>query len=266
MTESNPTIHFVTYHTSEPKAKYLFETGLFHGITVKNLAKTTVWSGYKDKLNGVSEFVHSIPDDHIVCFLDAYDSIINSDANGFIQMFQQQNAEIVFGAEINCHPPCLHEMKFPESPTPYRHLNSGFYIGYARALRKLYSYAEIQGDDQEFCARYFLANHEMERLKLDVRANLVINMDKMPWSKLQIQNGTIFLFTEGLHTTPCCLHFCGMSYLDLYKDYGRQEEHTLTFNYHAVYDRTFIALLGAKLLSRHSDVVCKLTGQGATYQ
>jgi hypothetical protein len=266
MTEPNPTptIHFVTYHTSEPKAKYLFETGLFHGITVKNLGKTNIWNGFQDKLQAMHEFVHSVHEEHIICFFDAYDLIINSDANTFIAKFIQEHAEIVFGAEINCFPECLQEMTYPESPTSYRHLNSGFYIGYGRALRKLFSYAELKGDDQEYISRYFVANYEKESLKLDNHAKLVINMDKMPWSKLQIQNGHVLLFEAGLDISPCCLHFNGMSFMDIYKDYIR-EGSNFSFNYHKVYDRTFIALLGAKMLTRHSDVACKLTGKGSTY-
>jgi hypothetical protein len=261
---SLPELHVVTYHTSDEKAKYLFETGTFHGIQVQNLSKTNVWNGFQDKLIAMHAFVHSVHPDDLVCFVDAYDGILNASKEELIQKFLKEDAEIVFGAEINCHPPCMREFTYPESPTPLKHLNSGFYIGYARALRKLFSSAELQGDDQEFIARYFLAHYETERLKLDTRARLVINMDKMPWHFLEIRNGYIHLIVTELDHTPCVYHFCGMSYLDVNKDYGRRGDELL-FNYYAVYDRTFIALLASKMVTKQSDVVCHLTGRGATY-
>jgi hypothetical protein len=262
---SLPELHVVTYHTSDEKSKYTFETGKFHGMQVQNLSTTMVWNGYQDKLIAMHKFVHTVSPDDIVCFVDAYDSILNASKEELIEKFLNEDAEIVFGAEINCHPPCMREFTWPESPTPLKHLNSGFYIGYARALRKLFSSAPLQGDDQEYIARYFLENRTEERLKLDVYARLVINMDKMPWDFLQIQHGYIYLTAEGLDQRPCCFHFCGMSYLDVNKDYVRKSETELQFVYHAVYDRTFIALLSCKMVTRQSDVVCRLTGRGASY-
>jgi hypothetical protein len=262
-------IHFITYHTSDEKAKYLFLTASFHNIEIKNIAKSYKWVGLRDKLIGLRDFVNTLPPDDIVCFLDAYDGIVNANKEEFIEKFLAEKTEIVFGAEILCWPSCLSELKYPESHTPMRYLNSGFYIGYARALQKFVKNTKFEDfdkdyNDQEYFSRYFVENHAKENIKLDKDAKFVLNMNKVPWQALEIKNGYIHTTISVLHNRPAFVHFCGMSYLDINKDCIRQGD-ALGFNYHQVYDRTFIALLSSKMVTQKADVICHLTGRGMTY-
>jgi hypothetical protein len=263
-----PTIHFITYHTSDEKSRYLFESASFHKIEIKNLAKTYNWTGFRDKFIGIRDFINSIPPNDVVCFLDAYDGIVNASKDEFLNLFLATKKDIIFGAEINLHPACLHNLNYPESNTVMRYLNSGFYIGYVHVLLKIlnikFEECNKDFDDQEYLSRYYIENYSKENIKLDTECDFVINMNKVPWETLQIQNGNVYTTFQDLNKRPLFIHFNGMSYLDINKDCVRNGN-SISFNYHQIYDRTFIAILSSKMVTARCDVVCLLTGRGFSY-
>lgn len=258
-------LHFYTYSTSPEKALYLFESAKFHGITVQNLSPGTVWNGLQDKCIAMINKVKSLPDDDMICFLDAYDVIVNADADTILKTFKDANCEILFGAEMNLDPVSLHQYPYPESPTQMRYMNTGVYVGYVRAIRKMLEWREFMKNDQEYMNMYFIQNNGGKdvNISLDYFSKLALNMYKIPWSDLRIHNGRVSLPT--LNTTPCIVHFNGMSYLDIQKDYIKISEKEYSFDYNKVYDRTFTAMLGSKMLTKSCDVVCVLIGRGSTY-
>jgi hypothetical protein len=264
-----PAIHFVTYHTSNEKSKYLYDSAAFHKIEIKNLARSDHWVGLRDKLIGLRDFVTTLPSDDIVCFLDAYDGIVNASKDEFMTKFLETKTEIIFGAEINLHPDSLHSLAYPESSTAMRYLNSGFYIGYVRALQKFVGnkrFEEFDKDynDQEYFNRYYIENYQKENIKLDTQCDFVINMNKVPWNSLQTHSGLVHTTFQDLNKRPLFIHFNGMSYLDVDKDCVRNGN-TVSFNYHQMYHRTFFAIINSKILTSRCDVVCLLTGRGMTY-
>jgi hypothetical protein len=116
--------------------------------------------------------------------------------------------------------------------------------------------------DQEYVSRYFLENYRTKRLFLDTKASFVLNMYKVPWSELVIEKGLILC--PGMSTSPCFLHFNGMSHMDVNKDYVKQGN-VIAYDYTQLYERTFQTLLTTKVMSYQMDIKCLLTGKGATY-
>jgi len=255
-------LHVYTYFTDRSKAKYLFETARFHNVEVTNLAKSQEWKGFYQRLLAMKETIEPFPDDDIVCFIDSYDLIVNADKDTIIRKFKEANCELLFGAETNLHPPILKTLNYPNSTTIFRYLNAGTYIGYVRAIKQMLLWKPIEGDDQEYANRYFLEYNQTRNIKLDHETKFSLNMQGILWDVLEIVNG--YVDFPPLNTTPCFIHFNGMSYLDINKDMIRNGNE-LQFNYYAVYDRTFSAILGSKMLTRSCDVICKLTGKGMTY-
>jgi hypothetical protein len=265
-------LHLVTYSTSPEKAQFFFESAKLHGLTVENLgipsASPITWY---DKINTVRNKLKDLPDEDILCFADAYDVIINADANTIIQSYLSCNSPIVFGAEIMCFPDSSPERiaKFPASKTPFRFLNSGIFIGTVKYLKTMYDigFAKYdmslvqKGTDQLFYQNCFLDTKDL--IGLDYTNKFVVNMDHVPWTTLEIESGRIH-FTPS-KTTPCFVHFNGMSYLERDLDFQKLPDGSRGFNYYAVYSRTFIALLGAKVLSKQSQVKVHLTGNGHSY-
>lgn len=258
-------LHVYTYSTSPEKVQFLMESAKLHNLSIENLSTTLQWTNFRDKLNAMQKKIDSLPRDDIVCFLDAYDILVNAPSEKIIESFKKMNTDILFGAEIILWPPKLHELKdqYPESPTPFRFLNSGCYIGYVHAIQEMLSWSDFGDDDQEYCNKYFLQHRTTKQIKLDTHAEFVLNMQQVPWQTLNVENGVIFFL--GFNTTPCFLHFCGMSYMDVEKDFVELGDNKRGFTYGKVYSRTFLALITAKFISERSPLRLQLTSNGHTY-
>lgn len=255
--------HFYTYFTQPEKATYLLESAKFHGITVTNLWDGKPWEGLWNKFQRMEETIRDFPEDDIVCFLDAYDLIVNADANKIIDTFVKSKSDILFGAETNLDPVDIGKERYPNSPTIFRFLNSGVYVGYVRAIKKMLHFKNYVGEnDQKHSHLYFLEKGAENNINLDYNSNLVVNMYGVPWQELQIMNGSIHYIP--FRNEPCIVHFNGMSYLDIDKDYIRNGNQ-LQFIYNAVYDRLLCALHASKILTKSADIVCIPTGRGSTY-
>jgi hypothetical protein len=266
------TFHIFTYFNQPEKAVYLMDTAKLHRLQVENLCTTSTWNGFQDRILAIYEKLKTLPEDDIVCCVDSYDILVNSSAERIVEMFKQENCEILYGSEMLCYPFHINSETYPTSPTPFRYLNAGCYIGYVRSLRKLFSderMKEVRGktfggpEDQGFMQTYFLENHEKDNVKLNTSTSFALNMNKVPWSDLTIQIGHVHY--DIFKTTPCFLHFNGMSYLDLNKDYVKTATGSFSFDYYKVYDRLFKAILNSKILTDIFDTCVKLTGRGSTY-
>jgi hypothetical protein len=258
-------LHICTYFTQPEKATYLFETAKLHGVHVENLSTTTTWNGFQDKLFAMRKKISSLPEEDILCFVDSYDLLVNAPPEKIIETFKNENCQILYGAEIMLFPFHLNRDIYPQSDTHFRFLNSGCYIGYVKALKKVLNDERVNTikDDQEFMHTYFLENHEKENIKLNTTPTFVHNMEKTPWEALTIMNGNVTC--DLYNTTSCFLHFNGMSFLDVRKDFIKTGENQMGFNYYGIHHTLFSAILGAKMLTKSTDTLVKLTGRGHTY-
>jgi hypothetical protein len=176
-------LHVITYSTSPEKVQFLMESASIHSVKVQNLSTTTEWKGFAERVATVKEFLRSLPPRDIVCFLDAYDVLVNATEEQILSTFQASNCELLFGAEIDLFPHSFKERisQYPSSPTPFRFLNAGVYVGYAEAILKLFSWKESIGtDDQGYCQEYILENPSSDLITLDHTCSLVLNMSKVP--------------------------------------------------------------------------------------
>ena len=73
-------LHLVTHGTDSSKMAYL-------NAPVKNLA-TRPWSGFKDKLVAMREFLATLPPDDVVCFVDGYDVTCFFDNTEVLEKFK----------------------------------------------------------------------------------------------------------------------------------------------------------------------------------
>jgi hypothetical protein len=236
-------------------------TAGFHNLEVKNLSQTTTWAGFHEKVNAVRDSLNGLPDTDLALFVDAYDVLVNDTSQKILEVFHSYNCKILFGAEKDLFPHHLKplESSYPTSPTEFRFLNSGVYIGYVGALKEMIGWADYQGkDDQEYFQNYFLSHQDS--VALDVHSKLVLNMSKVPWSELKIQGGQVHH-----KETPCLLHFNGMSYLDVNVDMVKLNDTQKTFSYEFPYETTFKAVYVSKLASANTLIQCSLIGRGHTY-
>lgn len=87
------------------------------------------------KLIYMKEYLSSIPDEDIVMYVDAFDVIIVGTKTAILEKFFKMNAPFVMSAELNCFPYQKLIKIYPESPSLFKYLNTGAYIGYAKDLK-----------------------------------------------------------------------------------------------------------------------------------
>jgi hypothetical protein len=134
------TFSIVTVSTGKPAQEYytydqFFESLRRFGHSPIVLAPPSTKRfglGDKPKLLRKAILDNTITSDLII-FADCYDLVFAGSPEDIIEMYKSFNAPFVCSAERNCFPNDLRD-KFPESPTSYRFLNSGFIVAEKDAL------------------------------------------------------------------------------------------------------------------------------------
>lgn len=111
------------------------------------------WTGFKMKMLEVQSWIRNYQEDYThILFVDAYDVL----ATGPIT---KQYRGIVFSCEKACWPDQEKANLYSNSPTPYRFLNSGSYIGEIDEILKVLDNEDPQSseDDQRFWTDAYLS-------------------------------------------------------------------------------------------------------------
>lgn len=185
----------VTVATEPEKMWALEQSAKKYGVEVYNLGKDHPWRDSMDGLAGmpkiqlVNEYLATLQDDYVVLFMDGYDTFFADDPKVVLERYLQFGADIVFGAESEHWPLIDDEFmrnKWPDTGTPYKYLNSGLYIGRAKALHEFIAQSapDSKKDDQLFCQLRYLKtlNNGLDKgyrfpytVKLDTEAYIFQN-------------------------------------------------------------------------------------------
>jgi len=232
-------VHLLTF-CSDPNKAHLLESTLsrqpdfikhkirFHPIVVDQ----SQYVGFVSKIYETRKYIINAgfkPDD-VLCFVDAYDVIVNH-ANHLLKKFLQFHTDLVIGAELNSYPEG-YDHRYPPSPTNYKYVNSGGYIGYAKAILNVLTWKpdeEIRamcegGGDQRYFIEYYLFHCGFAKIKLDHYQLIFQNMYKTDWSEFRILmvDGTKPLcLNVATNTAPAFLHFNGESFYGTERATGR---------------------------------------------
>jgi hypothetical protein len=210
-------LHIFTFATDLSKARYLKQTEEFHNIHI-NYIGASKWTGYLDKITYMKTAIATLPPDDIVCFVDAYDVLVNEDESEIIRRFKSYDCDLLFGVELNCYPDTyksdLDSVNTIEGNL-YKYINTGGYIGYTKAVKDMFEWkndAELKaicdrGTDQAYGIEYFLSNVNTKQLKLDIECKLFQNMHLVSWNELEFRNG--HMYNIVMEVSPCFIHFNG---------------------------------------------------------
>jgi hypothetical protein len=136
----HPKLHAVTYashHGRDDRFCRSVESAIRYNYELVILGWQVPWRGLSQKLEAARKYAASIPENDLLLFTDAFDVLYTSDALNIVEIFLKRNYTILFAAECGCWPHVMDEPRvcqtgYPLSPTPYRYLNSGTWIGYAK--------------------------------------------------------------------------------------------------------------------------------------
>jgi len=176
-------LFIVTVATEESKMWALEQSAEKQGTSVINLGKDHPWRDPMTSLAGmpkiqlVNEFLATISPDAIVLFMDGYDTFFADSPITILERFKDMDADIVFGAESECWPISENAEQWPDVGTKYKFLNSGLYIGKAKALHGFIAQGQESADkdDQLFCQKRYLNNKTDWKIKLDTEAYIFQN-------------------------------------------------------------------------------------------
>jgi hypothetical protein len=162
--------------------------------------------GGGQKINIVKERLlkGDINDDTILLFVDGYDVIMLSYSLEILDKYLNKfNNKIVFAAEKTIWPnPDLAE-KFLPSPTPYKFLNSGCYIGRVKQIKRLLNFVNNSDDDQEYFQKKYLTFEHP--IVLDYYSSIFQCLESSSID-LQIKLDKNRIYNCITDEEPCCLH------------------------------------------------------------
>jgi hypothetical protein len=210
-------LHIFTIASDKNKLQYLSESEKNHSIKI-NYVLLDKWNGHYDKLMYMKNCIQDIPPDDIVCFIDAYDVLINSNEYDIIKNFKHYNCNILVGAELNCFPGDYKE-KIDNINTNfenfYKYINSGGYIGYSKYLKEMLYWKndeEIKkictnGGDQTYLIEYYLENYMDKNVAMDIYCKVFQNMHWVDWNSIIFKNGIVY--NTVMDTNSSFIHFNG---------------------------------------------------------
>ena len=159
-------VHAVTVGTDSKKCVKLNTSARHYGIDIINLGTNVEWQGTDmtgpgggHKVSLLKDYLHTLPVDDVVLFTDAYDVFYADNLETITERYLGFDCKVLFSAELYCWPDANIENEFPQSPTKYRFLNSGTFIGRVGELKRMLSTDWIanDSDDQLYYQKLFLS-------------------------------------------------------------------------------------------------------------
>jgi len=135
------------------------KSATFWGYNFSVLAEGQKWEGFKTYTNAIINFLKTRHPGEIIVNLDCYDVVIAGPPDELLQKFKSFQKDIVTGGEDVCIFNC-HRHNCVINNDRYKWVNSGFVMGSACELLKLFEYIllESPNDDQIGVAKYMDAN------------------------------------------------------------------------------------------------------------
>jgi len=219
--------HVLTVGTDQEKMWALEQSANRHGITYSNLGQGVEWTGGSmeahgggQKINLTRNHLLTLPDNDTVLFVDGYDVLFFDDLLTIVERFEGFDCDILFAAEKDCWPDPKMAPMFPMTPTPYKYLNSGVYIGNVKALREFFNEIVIGDQDDQLWMQKRFVDQTGLSIKMDYEGYIFQCNDEVSVQGGQISNGMC---------CPCIYHGNGgdeakARFINLAKTFGYVEE------------------------------------------
>ncbi len=134
VTSHRPSIHIITYASHAGKDDRFcrtIESAIRNEIDLVVLGWGQRWKGLPQKLEAALTYSKTLPKEDVIMFVDAFDVLFIDSAERILDTYLQVKApKLLFAAECGCWPvkiSCF--TRYPRSPTTYRYLNSGTWMG-----------------------------------------------------------------------------------------------------------------------------------------
>jgi hypothetical protein len=190
----------ITFGDDPSKIKYLKSEYINIGLGKKYIDLFSKFVAFK-------EYIETVDPQEILIFVDGYDVVQRrTDLINFELKFKNSGADLIFSAETYCWPNPWIAYQFPKvphsktGPLPYRFPNSGTFVGYAWAIKKMLHWDRyrLNHDDQGYVHDFYLKNTEV-KVGLDVDQTLFQTGTGIRWSVLDVCQAWFVHFNGKSH-------------------------------------------------------------------
>lgn len=204
--ENNLHICTIASHLNQELAQLLDSCRRFD-VDIDILGLGLPYRGNGQKLIQFQKFLERFEDYEVAVLVDAYDLLILASKKTILEKFLSKNVPCIISAETNCYPFGDLAHRFPNSPTPFKYINTGTIIGYVGHLKRMIqnmSPISEADDDQGQWMKYYV-NHQDE-IVLDYYCEFAIPMFQVELSDLKINKATSSVDCLLTGTTPMMVH------------------------------------------------------------
>ncbi len=223
------TVTYASHHGNDDRFCRAIESAIRYHHSVVVLGWGQPWKGLAQKLVAALDFASYLPPTDLMLFTDAFDVAFTNTPSYIEESFLAHHYDILFSAECGCWPhlaidPTICQHDYPQSPTAYRFLNSGTWIGYADKMKYLLRDVLVEIDnnftkanDQKLLADFFLYRNDRYNISLDYhtrifqsmhRSNSSSNFNCYPFGDMMLTKEKEWMNTRT-NTIPAILHFNG---------------------------------------------------------
>ncbi len=255
--ELEMSLYIFTYATDETKCVYLLETARQHQVKIHcNEVSSLSWSGYEDKIVYMREELKKLmasgfKEEPIVCFIDAYDVLVNAGEEEIISRFLSYDGRILLGGERNCYPlrykERMDQIEDGPSGVERMYVNSGGYMGYLSDVLEMLTWTcrslEVEGvskemlqwlsdvrmrdicregGDQSYLMEYYCREWGSGKVKIDIDSRVFQNMHLEQMEMLEVCSSCSSMpaivaqvgqvYRRDTKGVPCFLHMNGGSW------------------------------------------------------
>lgn len=224
-----PKLHICTIASEDiPQLQQLLHSCRQHNLSIEVLGLNQPYPGNGIKLIRTLKYLEKshFPDDDLLLFVDAYDVLILADEKTIVDKFLKMQVPFVISVEKTMHRDQELKDLIPLSPTPFRFINAGSYMGYVGHVKKwLRDLRPIKKafSDQRHIVRHSTKHPEMYAFDYYCQLFIALAFVKSDEIKIDEENGVVHCLITG--STPCVIHGPGA--------YGKKK-------YQEIYDKLFI--------------------------
>ncbi len=203
-----PHLHICTVASQHVQGlDQLLDSCKYFRVSLHILGEDKPFHGFAEKFFYIQDFIKPLPDHDIVLFLDAYDALLLATSDDILKQFLKMKAHFIISAEKYCYPDPELAPLHPPSPTSFKYVNSGTYIGYVHALKEFFKAIapfEPQDNDQHLMMRYFINNPD--KITLDTRCELFLPTYELKAVDIEIDAKMKRAKCIETNSTPCIVH------------------------------------------------------------
>jgi len=221
----NDDLHIVTVATeSRYYFPYLVESCRKHGKELEILGYGQKWEGFNWRFKLMIEYLETLDDDDIVCFIDGYDVIctrnLNELKNTFLKLYHEKKCKIIVGYDNISHTNFINKLlvKIYFGTCNGISLNAGTYIGFTKDLLQIIKQIrnlndKNNADDQMLMTKYCSLNDSI--FHIDKNNDIFLTLDH-PLNEIDslVNISASDRKVSYNNTFPFFLHGPGSTYLD----------------------------------------------------